>query len=56
MLMQMSLVLQVLGQKPVYWLTNWNFDLMMALGKKLMDHQSYYSLSSGAYECVYQVS
>ena len=31
------------------------FDLMMVLDQKSHDHQSYYNLSRGEHECVYQI-
>ena len=39
----------------IYWLKKWNFDLMIALDKKLGDHQSHCNSSSGDHECLYQI-
>lgn len=39
-LMELSLVLQVSGDNPKHW-TMWNFDLMMAVEKKLGESKNY---------------
>ena len=48
----MSLVLQVFGHKPKYWM---NLIMMMAIDEKLRD-QSYFSIWQGGHECVGQIS
>lgn len=50
--MGISLVWQLFVK---HW-TNGNFNRVMVLYRNLSDHQTYYSLSRGEHECLYQMA